>query len=190
MERLEVSGDRARVSLRAATELEVLALVFGGEESRPLRMWWPATLGGGESNDYDLPLSGESPSLDFSWEDSLGQAGAISLEGRRLPYPLPSFEGELCDLRVVSVEWAPGTVSGAVSSECAPTVEERVDVEVAAGHHGQTVTAVIEGEITAIEGTLRVDVGGATAAFPLVPNGETRFSVQVERGGRCSTPWP
>ena len=188
MERLEVSGDRARVSLRAATDLEVLALVFGGEESRPLRMWWPATLGGGESNDYDLPLSGESPSLDFSWEDSLGQAGAISLEGRQLPYPLPSFEGELCDLRVVSVEWAPGTVSGAVSSECAPTVEERVDVDVAAGHHSQTVTAVVEGSVIAMEGTLRVDAGGATAvSFPLVPNGETRFSVNVERGEMVHT---
>ena len=135
MERLEVSGDRARVSLRAATGLEVLALAFGGEDNRPLRMWWPATLGGGESNDYDLPLSGESPSLDFSWEDSLGQAGAISLEGRQLPYPLPSFEGELCDLRVVSVAWVPGTVSGAVSSECATTVEERVEIDVADGHH-------------------------------------------------------
>ena len=182
MERLEVSGDRARVSLRAATGLEVLALAFGGEDNRPLRMWWPATLGGGESNDYNLPLSGESPSLDFSWEDSLGQAGAISLEGRQLPYPLPSFEGELCDLRVVSVEWVPGTVSGAVSSECATKVEERVDVEVAAGHHSQTVTAVIDGSVIAIEGTLRVDAGGATASFPLVPDGETRFSVQVERG--------
>ncbi len=187
MERLEVSGDRARVSLRAATDLEVLALAFGGEESRPLRMWWPATLGGGESNDFDLPLSGESPSLDFSWEDSLGQAGAISLEGRQLPYPLPSFEGELCDLRLVSVEWVPGTVSGAVSSECATTVEERVDVDVAAGHHSQTVTAVIEGEITAIEGTLRVDSGGATAIFPIVPGGETRFSVQVGRGEMVHT---
>ena len=80
MERLEVSGNSARVSLRAATDLETLALAFGGEVGRPLRMWWPASLGRGESNDYDLPLSGESPSLDFSWEDSLGQAGAISLE--------------------------------------------------------------------------------------------------------------
>ena len=80
------------------------------------------------------------------------------------------------------MEWVPGTVSGAVSSECATKVEERVDVEVAAGHHSQTVTAVIDGSVIAIEGTLRVDAGGATAIFPLVPDGETRFSVQVERG--------
>ena len=181
MERLEVSGDRARVLLRAATDLEVLALAFGGEDDRPLRMWWPATLGRGEINDYDLPLSGESPSLDFSWEDSLGQAGAISLEGRQLPYPLPSFEGELCDLRVVSVEWVPGTISGAVSSECATTVEERIEIDVAAGHHSQTVTAVIDGSVIAIQGTLRIDAGGATVSFPLVPDGETRFSVRVGR---------
>ena len=36
--------------------------------------------------------------------------------------------------------------------------------------------------MTAIEGTLHVDTGGATAIFQLVPDGETRFSVQVERG--------
>ena len=137
---------------------------------------------GGESNDYDLPLSGESPSLDFSWEDSLGQAGAISLEGEQLPYPLPSIEGELCDLKVTSVAWVPGTVSGAVSSECATTVEERIEIDVADGHHSQTVTAVIDGSVIAMEGTLRVDAGGATVSFPLVPDGETRFSVQVERG--------
>ena len=182
MERLEVSGHRAGVTLRAATGLEVLALAFGGELGRPLRMWWPATLGEGVSNDYNLPLSGESPSLDFSWEDSLGQAGAFGLEGERLPYPLPSFEGELCDLSVVSVEWTPGRISGSVSTRCESTVEERLDVEVASGHHDQTVTAVIEGTVTAIAGTLEVATGGGRAVAPLVADGETAFSLAVARG--------
>ena len=183
MERLEVSGDRAGVTLRAATDLEVLAMAFGGEQGRPLRMWWPATLGQGVRNDYNLPLSGESPSLDFSWEDSLGQAGAFGLEGKRLPYPLPRFDGELCDVSVVSVVWTPGRISGAVSSRCETTVEERVDVEVAAGHHGQTVTAVIEGTVTGIAGTLEVSAGGGRAVGRLIPNGETAFSLVVARGG-------
>ena len=183
MERLEVSGDRARVSLRAATGVETVTLAFGGEQSRPLRMWWPATLGQGESNDYDLPLSGESPSLDFSWEDSVGQAGAFGLEGEQLPYPLPRSEGELCNVSVVSVEWVPGTIRGAVSSECASMVEERIDVDVAAGHHGQAVTAVIEGAVTSIRGTLRVDAGGAsTVSFDRPRRGDPFLG--VDREGR------
>ena len=55
MERLEVSGDRARVTLRAATGLEVLALAFGGEDGRPLRMWWPATLDRGREQRLQPP---------------------------------------------------------------------------------------------------------------------------------------
>ncbi len=187
MERLEVSGDRARVTLRAATDLDVVALAFGGEDGRPLRTWWPATLGRGETNDFNLPLSGESPSLDFSWEDPAGQAGAIGLDGERLPYPLPRYDGELCDLVVTSVEWTPGTVRGMVDSECESTVEERIEIDVAAGHHAETVMAVIEGTVTVIRGTLNVRSGGATAIFPIVPGGETGFSVQVERGEMLHT---
>lgn len=182
VERLEVTGDRAGVSLRAATALDVLALAFGGEEDHPLRMWWPATLGQGESNDYNLPLSGESPYLDFSWEDTVGQAGGFGLEGDRLPYPLPRFEGQLCDVRVVTVEWVPGAVSGAIATECETVVEERIEVDVASGHHSQAVTAVIEGEVTAVAGTLRVKSGGRTAIFRIVPGGQTSFSVVVDRG--------
>ena len=84
--------------------------------------------------------------------------------------------------------WVPGTVSGAVSTECESTVEERIEIDVAAGHHSQTVTAVIDGSVIAIEGTLRVDVGWrdrqSSRSFPTVrPVSPCRSSEE-----RCSTP--
>ena len=43
----------------------------------------------GERVSWDLPLSGEFPSVTVSWQDELGEAGALSLEGAQLPHPLP-----------------------------------------------------------------------------------------------------
>ncbi len=42
-----------------------------------------SSLEAGERVSYDLPLDGPSPSLVFSWEDELGQAGALSLDGEQ-----------------------------------------------------------------------------------------------------------
>ena len=98
VEGLTVSGDRAAVTLRAATGLDLRVRAYGGREGRSLRFWGAASLDEGERIDYSLPLSGESPSFTFSWEDALGQAGAVTVKSNRIPYPLPAVEGELCDL--------------------------------------------------------------------------------------------
>ena len=46
-----------------------------------------ATLAEGERIDYSLPLHGPAPSFTVSWEDTLGQAGALTFEEAQLPYP-------------------------------------------------------------------------------------------------------
>ena len=79
-----------------------------------LRFWGSATLAEGESTDYSLPLHGPAPSFTVSWEDTLGQAGALTVKPEQIPYPLPAALGELCDLRMTSLGWTPGAVSGVI----------------------------------------------------------------------------
>ncbi len=182
IEGLAVSGDRAGVTLRAATDLDLRVRAYGGRQGRSLRFWGSASLDDGERIAYSLPLSGEAPSLTFSWKDTLGQAGAVTLKDEQLPYPLPSADRELCDVRVKSLGWTPGSIEGTVESECASDVEEAVSLRTVAGHESVTETAAMDAEVTAVTGTVTVMVGGSRASVPFVRDGDTRFSLSVERG--------
>ena len=182
VEGLTVSGDRAAVTLRAATPLDIRVRAFGGPEGSWLRFWGSASLDEGERIDYSLPLHGPSPSFTFSWEDALGQAGAVTFEGGQIPYPLPAIDGELCDLRVVSLSWSPGAVEGAVESECVPRTLETIQLQTVAGHASVTETALMDAAVTAITGTVNVGVGGSHTSIPFVANGETRFRLPVGAG--------
>ena len=182
VEGLTVSGDRGAVTLRAATALDIRVPAFGGPEGTWLRFWGSASLDEGERIDYSLPLDGPNPSFTFSWEDTLGQAGAVTVEGGQIPYPLPAIDGELCDLRVVSLGWSPGAVEGAVASECVSRTLEPVELQTVAGHASVTETALMDAEVTGIAGTLTVAGGGSQASVAFVPNGETRFRVVVGEG--------
>ena len=182
VERLSVTGDRAAVTLRAATDIDLRVRAFGGPQGNWLRFWGSASLDEGERIDYSLPLHGPAPSLTFSWEDTLGQAGAVTVEEAQLPFPLPSIEGELCNLRVTSLGWSPGAVSGVVESECVSRTLEPVELQTVAGHASVTETALMDAQVTAITGTLSAATGAAHASVPFVPNGETRFRLPVEAG--------
>ncbi len=182
VEGLTVSGDRAAVTLRAATPLDIRVRAFGGPQGTALRFWRSASLDEGERIDYSLPLHGPAPSFTFSWEDTLGQAGAVTVESERIPYPLPAIDGELCDLRVVSLGWSPGAVEGAVESECVSRIEEPVELQTVAGYQSVTETALMDAEVTAIAGTMTVAGGGSQASASFVAGGETRFRLSVGAG--------
>ena len=182
VEALTVSGDRAAVTLQAATGLDIRVRAFGGPTGTWLRFWGSASLAEGESIDYSLPLHGPAPSFTVSWEDTLGQAGALTFEEAQLPFPLPVVEGELCDLRMTSLGWTPGAVSGVVESECAAAVEEAVELQTVAGHESVTETALKDAQVTATTGTLSAATGASRTSEPFVPNGETRFTLDVPAG--------
>ena len=182
VEGLTVSGDRAAVTLRAATELDIRVRAFGGPEGASLRFWGSATLAEGERIDYSLPLHGPAPSFTVSWEDTLGQAGALTFEEAQLAFPLPVVEGELCDLRVTSLGWTPGAVSGVVVSECVTSIEHPVELQTVAGHESVTQTALMDASVTAIEGTISAATGASHESVPFVPNGETSFRLGVPTG--------
>ena len=182
VEGLSVTGDRAAVTLRAATNIDLRARAYGGPEGNRLRFWGSATLDEGERVSYSLPLHGPVPSFTFSWEDGLGQAGAFTVEHELIPHPLPEVEGELCDLRMTFLGWTPGSVSGVVESDCESSVEEPVELQAVAGHESVTETALMEAEVTAIAGTVVAATGASSVSVPFVPNGETSFRLSVPTG--------
>ena len=182
VEGLTVSGDRASLTLRAATPLDLRVRAFGGPQGSWLRFWGSASLDEWERIDYSLPLDGPNPSFTFSWEDTLGQAGALTFEEAQLPFPLPVVEGELCDLRMTSLGWTPGAVSGVLESECVTHIEHPVELETVTGHESVTETALMDAGVTAITGTVSAATGASQESVALVPNGETRFRIPVGGG--------
>ena len=182
VEALTVTGDRAAVTLRAATALDIRVRAFGGPQGTWLRFWGSATLAEGESIDYSLPLNGPAPSFTVSWEDTLGQAGALTVEHEQIPYPLPAVEGELCNVRLASLGWTPGAVSGVITSECVPHTEHPVELQMVAGHASVTETSLMDAQVTAVTGTVAAATGASSAAVPFVPNGETSFTLPIAEG--------
>ena len=103
IEGLAVSGNSAQVSLRAAHDLDLKARVFGGRTGRTLKMGANAIVHSGERKTYNLTLDGPKPSFTFSWTDSLGFSGAVSLKsGQILPTPCPYTTGSCATWR-----WCP-----------------------------------------------------------------------------------
>ena len=182
VEGLTVSGDTAVVTLRAAMDLDIGVRAYGARLGNWLRFWESGHLEQGESISYSLPLDGPVPSLTFSWEDTLGQAGAFTLKGKQLPYPLPMVEGEICNVRLASLGWTPGVVEGVVESECASRVKKAVVLQTVAGHAIVTETALMDAAVTGITGIVAAVSSGSRTAVPLVSHGETRFQLPVGSG--------
>ena len=187
IERLAVSGDTAAVTLRAAHDLDLKGRVFGGRTGRSPRMGFNTGLASGQAKSYNLTLDGPSPSFTFSWQDApvsstgqaLGRSGAASVKSHQIPYPLPSAEGELCDLEVAFLEWTPGQITGVIASECVTETRHEEDLPVYGGHFSQSVPAMLDADVTGITGTVNVRWGGHSASAGFVADGETTFSLPV-----------
>ncbi len=179
IERLAVSGDTATVGLRAAHDLDLKIRVFGGRTGRTLKMGANSVVHSGERKTYNLTLDGPKPSFTFSWTDSLGFSGAVSLKSDQIPYPLPSYDGGLCDLEVISLEWTPGSIEGVIASECIAHTRQEIDLPVYGGHFSQSVPALLDATVTDIGGTVTVAAGSHSTTAPFVADGETRFDLPV-----------
>ena len=179
VERLAVSGDTAAVTLRAAHDLDLKVRVFGGRKGRTLKMGANTSLMAGQSRSYNLNLDGPLPSFTFSWVDSLGRSGAVSLKSGQIPYPLPQADGGLCDLELTSLEWTPGSISGVIASECITETRQEIALPVYGGHFSQTVPALLDATVTRITGGVNVAAGSHRASAPFVAGGQTRFTLPV-----------
>ena len=181
VEGLTVTGDKAVVALRAATGLHISVQAYGGRFGTELVSWASAQLEEGEAVDYELPLEGPYPSFTFSWEDSIGQAGAFSLANNQIPHPLPVADGEICDLRVVSLGWNPGVIEGVVESECEDRVKKLIALPAVTGHVSVGEMSLMDADVTAVTGVVSAVTTGSRTTVPLVPNGETSFRLEVNR---------
>ncbi len=179
VERLTVTQSAATVVVKAAANLEVEARAFGGADGRQPRFQREDTLGRNGRSSYLMPLDGPAPSLTFAWRDEHGQAGALSLAGDQLPYPLPQIEGELCDLHIVRLSWREGTIEGSVGSDCRTGLDEPVELETVSGHASLSHTALLAAEVTAVSGTITVSAGGRQASAAFVAGGETLFTLAL-----------
>ena len=179
VERLAVSGDTANVTLRSAHDLDLKVRVFGGRKGRTLRMGASTTLRAGESKSYNLTLNGPAPSFTFSWVDTLGRSGAVTLKDGQLPYPLPTADGGLCDLELTSLEWTPGSITGVIASECIAETRQEVALPVYGGHFSQTAPALLDATVTRITGRVNVTSGTRRATASFVPGGQTRFRLPI-----------
>ena len=180
-EEFRVAGDRAHVTLRAAADLEIRVRAFGGLWGRELRYWSAAALPERGTVSYSLPLVGDEPSFTLSWEDGIGQGGAVTIRTEQIPYPLPAAGGELCEIEVTSLGWTPGLVSGVISADCVTRLNEVVKAWTVVGHDLIGVDAVIESIVTAVAGTVTVTDGGYSLTLPFA-EGETVFDLPVAIG--------
>ena len=176
---LAVSGDTAAVELRAAHDLDLKVRVFGGRTGKTLKMGANAVVHSGETKTYRLTLDGPKPSFTFSWTDSLGFSGAVSLKSYQIPYPLPSYDGGLCDLEMTSLEWTPGSIKGVIASECIGETRQEVDLPVYGGHFSQSVPALLDASVTGITGTVTVAAGFHRTSANFFADGETSFDLPV-----------
>ena len=179
IERLAVTGDTATVALRAAHDLDLKVRVFGGRTGKALKMGANAVVHSGDTKTYNLTLDGLRPSFTFSWTDALGFSGAVSLKDGQIPYPLPSYDGGLCDLEMTSLEWIPGQIKGVIASQCITDTRQEVDLPVYGGHFSQSVPALLDATVTGITGTVNVVWGSHSATAAFIPDGETSFTLPV-----------
>ncbi len=176
---LKVEGATVTLSLRAATDLNLDVMAYGGIVGLTPIFDVSATLQEGEVVVYDIPLSGNNPTISLSWEDSLGQAGAFLLEGNQIPHPLPSIRGEICDLMVTSLGWTSGVIEGVVESDCRDRVRKLVALSTVSGHVKVAEMSLMEADVTGITGVVGVATTGSRATVPFIADGETLFRVEA-----------
>ena len=179
IEGLAVSGNHASVTLRAAHDLRVRGRVYGGRSGRTLRMGFNTPMSAGQAKSYNLSLDGPAPSFTFSWVDALGRAGAVSLRSDQIPFPLPRTDGGLCDLEMTSLEWAPGSITGVIASECIAETRQEIELPVYGGHFSQAVPALLDASVTGITGRVNVTAGSHRTTALFVPGGATHFTLPI-----------
>ena len=177
IERLTVTESEATVVLKAAADLDLNVQTFGGRDGQLLVVNRSVQLAESERTTQVLPLGGERPSFTFSWQDEHHQAGAVTLAGEQLPFPLPNHEGELCDLRVTKVEWRPGKLSGVVESHCVASLDEQVTLQTVSGHQNLSQDVSLSAEVQSVSGSIAVRTGDRTSSATFVANGVTRFEL-------------
>ena len=180
-----VRGNRAELSLRAATSLtvQVIAQTQDGGESFRAR----DVLYRGERRSYSVPLRDSHRAIAISWNDALGNAGLRILDRRSFPFPIAPLETKDCTVSVTEIGWKEGQVAGRISGACESEAEEVVEAVVLTDPDDPTKSVeqrlLLDATVQEVTGSLSLAASGpetnAARTLDFVRDGEMAFSLSV-----------
>ena len=180
-----VRGNRAELSVRAATSLtvQVRAQTEDGGESFRAR----DVLYRGERQTYSVPLRESHRAIAISWNDALGNAGLRVLDRRSFPFPIAPLETKDCTVSVTEIGWKEGQVAGRISGTCESEAEEEVEAVVLTDPDDPTKSVeqrlLLDATVQEVTGSLRLAASGpetnASRQMDFVRDGEMAFSLSV-----------
>ena len=180
-----VRGNRAELSVRAATSLtvQVRAQTEDGGESFRAR----DVLYRGERQTYSVPLRESHRAIAISWNDALGNAGLRVLDRRSFPFPIAPLETKDCTVSVTEIGWKEGQVAGRISGTCESEAEEVVEAVVLTDPDDPTKSVeqrlLLDATVEEVTGSLRLAASGpetnASRQMDFVRDGEMAFTLSV-----------
>ena len=180
-----VRGNRAELSVRAATPLTVPVRAQtddGGESFRARDVLYR-----GERQTYSVPLRESHRAIAISWNDALGNAGLRVLDRRSFPFPIAPLETKDCTVSVTEIGWKEGQVAGRISGTCESEAEEVVEAVVLTDPDDPTKSVeqrlLLDVTVEEVTGSLRLAASGpetnASRQMDFVRDGEMDFSIPV-----------
>ena len=180
-----VRGNRAELSVRAATSLtvQVRAQTEDGLESFRAR----DVLYRGERQTYSVPLRESHRAIAISWNDALGNAGLRVLDRRSFPFPIAPLQTKDCTVSVTEIGWKEGQVAGRISGTCESEAEEVIEAVVLTDPDDPTKSVeqrlLLDATVEEVTGSLRLAASGpetnASRQMDFVRDGEMDFSIPV-----------
>ena len=180
-----VIGNRAELSVRAATSLTVQVRAQtedGGEAFRARDVLYR-----GERQTYSVPLRESHRAIAISWNDALGNAGLRVLDRRSFPFPIAPLETSDCTVVLEEIGWKEGEVAGRISGACEAEAEEVVEAVVLTDPDDPTKSVeqrlLLDATVEEVTGSLRLAASGpetnASRQMDFVRDGEMDFSIPV-----------
>ena len=180
-----VRGNRAELSVRAATSLTVqlIAQTQDGLEAFRAR----DVLYRGERQTYSVPLKESHRAIAISWNDALGNAGLRVLDRRSFPFPIAPLQTKDCTVSVTEIGWKEGQVAGRISGTCESEAEEVIEAVVLTDPDDPTKSVeqrlLLDAAVEEVTGSLRLAASGpetnASRQMDFVRDGEMDFSIAV-----------
>ena len=180
-----VRGNRAELSVRAATSLtvQVRAQAEDGGESFRAR----DVLYRGERQTYSVPLRESHRAIAISWNDALGNAGLRVLDRRSFPFPVAPLETSDCTVVLEEIGWTEGQVAGRISGACESEAEEVVEAVVLTDPDDPTKSVeqrlLLDAAVEEVTGSVRLAASGpetnAARRMDFVRDGEMEFALSV-----------
>ena len=190
IESWKVRGNRAEITVRAATSLTVQVTAQGDDYREMFRA--RDVLYRGERETYVVPLTAEHKGIHVLWNDALGNAGFRTLDRRNFPFPISPVETDDCEVTVSEIGWRPGRVTGRISNSCRTRAEEVVEATVLTDPDDPSRSVeqrlLLHASVADVTGTLHLAASGpgtnASRRIDFVRDEDSSFAMTVpERKG-------